>query len=291
MPKILVIGATGMLGRPVVRRLVKEGFSVRAMARNIDKAHKMLPKEVEIVFGDLTEVTHIISALEGVAAVYINLATDNPKVRFKPELHGTLNVIEALKNDREILISKLSTLGVGLGFNYGDWRDKRQAEEAIIQSGHPYLIFRASWFMESLPTFLRGDKFAIFGRQPHLWRWLAGDDYGLMLTYALKKGLKNRIFYAQGWINLRWDEVGKEFCRAYKPEAKIVHYPLFMVKLLSYFDPALISVYQLLCEMNAGPEKFMGEETWNELHRPEMTIADYVEYMRETGDIPDKSRK
>jgi len=36
--KIAFIGATGMLGQPVAKMLLEEGFQVRALVRDLDKA-------------------------------------------------------------------------------------------------------------------------------------------------------------------------------------------------------------------------------------------------------------
>ena len=52
MNPILVIGATGTVGRQVVSRLAATGIQVRAMARNPGLAR--LPPQVEVVRGDLT---------------------------------------------------------------------------------------------------------------------------------------------------------------------------------------------------------------------------------------------
>jgi len=49
---ILVIGATGMLGKPVAQQLKADGFNVRLLARNPEKAQKLLGAEYEIVKGE-----------------------------------------------------------------------------------------------------------------------------------------------------------------------------------------------------------------------------------------------
>jgi NAD(P)-dependent dehydrogenase (short-subunit alcohol dehydrogenase family) len=50
---ILVTGATGNVGRQVVRRLAAAGEPVRALTRHPDQA--ALPSDVEVAQGDLTE--------------------------------------------------------------------------------------------------------------------------------------------------------------------------------------------------------------------------------------------
>ncbi|MEV0586281.1 NAD(P)H-binding protein [Nonomuraea sp. NPDC050310] len=66
---ILVTGATGAVGRHVVRELLERGQQVRAMTRNPAKA--AFPAEVEVVQGDLTDLASFAAALEGVRAVHL----------------------------------------------------------------------------------------------------------------------------------------------------------------------------------------------------------------------------
>lgn len=52
---ILVAGATGGVGKRVVRRLVERGYQVRSLVRDADKARKILGDDVELVVGDITK--------------------------------------------------------------------------------------------------------------------------------------------------------------------------------------------------------------------------------------------
>ncbi|MDK9592996.1 NmrA family NAD(P)-binding protein [Propionibacterium freudenreichii] len=51
---ILVVGATGSVGRFVVAEALKQGYATRALVRNLDKA-KTLPEGALAVVGDLTD--------------------------------------------------------------------------------------------------------------------------------------------------------------------------------------------------------------------------------------------
>jgi uncharacterized protein YbjT (DUF2867 family) len=66
---ILVTGATGNVGRQVVKQLVESGAQVRAMTRNPATAN--LPDGVEVVQGDLTQPETIPSALAGVERAFL----------------------------------------------------------------------------------------------------------------------------------------------------------------------------------------------------------------------------
>lgn len=50
--KITVIGATGMIGTPVTKELVKAGFEVTAFVRSIENDKHIFPSGVNFVQGD-----------------------------------------------------------------------------------------------------------------------------------------------------------------------------------------------------------------------------------------------
>ena len=52
--RVLVLGATGTLGNPVVRSLVERDTAVRVLARSAEKAQQMFGSEVEVFEGNST---------------------------------------------------------------------------------------------------------------------------------------------------------------------------------------------------------------------------------------------
>ncbi|MCX2733587.1 NAD(P)H-binding protein [Saccharopolyspora sp. NFXS83] len=66
---VLVTGATGSIGRGVVRRLLAAGEQVRAVTRRPETAR--LPAEADVVAGDLADPGAFREALRGVRAVYL----------------------------------------------------------------------------------------------------------------------------------------------------------------------------------------------------------------------------
>ena len=47
---VLVVGATGSIGRLVVEEALRQGHAVRALVHTLDKARK-LPREAQVVIG------------------------------------------------------------------------------------------------------------------------------------------------------------------------------------------------------------------------------------------------
>ncbi|MGA4842234.1 SDR family oxidoreductase [Streptomyces sp. G45] len=65
----LVTGATGTVGREVVRELLERGHAVRALTR--DPATADLPAGAEAVRGDLTDPASLAPALDGVTGLHL----------------------------------------------------------------------------------------------------------------------------------------------------------------------------------------------------------------------------
>ncbi|GAA4531441.1 NmrA family NAD(P)-binding protein [Nonomuraea ferruginea] len=66
---ILVTGATGNVGRPLVERLLAAGHRVRALTR--DPARANLPEGARAVAGDLADAGSLAAAFEGVTAAHL----------------------------------------------------------------------------------------------------------------------------------------------------------------------------------------------------------------------------
>lgn len=99
----LVTGAAGFLGSNICAQLLERGERVRAFVLEGDKSAQYLPKEVEIVYGNLCDKTSLIPLFtvdEGVATVCIHVAsmvTVNPyyrKALLDVNVGGTANIID-----------------------------------------------------------------------------------------------------------------------------------------------------------------------------------------------------
>ena len=104
----LVTGAAGNLGGNICRQLLEKGERVRALVLPNDPTEKYLPKEIEIVHGDLLDVPSLeeffrtkeedeVYVIHCAAIVWEKMEM-NPKVR-AVNVDGTANIIEqCLKN-------------------------------------------------------------------------------------------------------------------------------------------------------------------------------------------------
>lgn len=67
---VLVIGGTGRVGRAIVPKLVVEGFSVRVLCRDIEKAKTFAELDgAELVLGDVGNMESLVTATAGCSTV------------------------------------------------------------------------------------------------------------------------------------------------------------------------------------------------------------------------------
>lgn len=106
----LVTGAAGFLGGEVCRQLIRRGEKVRAFVLKDDPAAKYVPKEAELIEGDLCDqesLERFFSVPEQVETIVLHIASIvtvdpeyNPKV-MEVNVGGTKNIIELCLRHKE----------------------------------------------------------------------------------------------------------------------------------------------------------------------------------------------
>jgi uncharacterized protein YbjT (DUF2867 family) len=148
---VLVVGATGSIGRLVVKEALRQGHSVRALARDGHKARRLFP-DAEIVVGDVSQADTLPAAVVGVdAIVFTHGSAGSAKAGAEQvDYGGVRNVLAALggRTDRVALMTAIGVTNRDGDYNREteahDW--KRRGERLVRLSGLPYTIVRPGWF-------------------------------------------------------------------------------------------------------------------------------------------------
>jgi uncharacterized protein YbjT (DUF2867 family) len=148
---VLVVGATGSIGRLVVDEAIRQGHKVRVLVRDLRRAGK-LPAGAQRVVGDLTRPDTLVAAVDGIDAIVFTHGADGGGKAGAEHVSygGVRNVLQALRG-RPARIALMTAIGVtnrtgsyNRSTEAHDW--KRRGERLLRASGLPYTIVRPGWF-------------------------------------------------------------------------------------------------------------------------------------------------
>jgi uncharacterized protein YbjT (DUF2867 family) len=198
---ILVVGATGLVGSEVCRRLAERGQKVRAFVRTTSdqqKVEALRSAGVELFFGDLKQPESLAVASRGVNAI-VSTATSTASRADGDSIEsvdgaGQMYLVEAAKAahiDRFVFVSFRRPMGVSIPLADA----KAHVEDAI--AGMNFTIIQASWFMEVWLGPHLGFDYAnatarIYGQGTSPISWVSSDDVAEMCVLALQNPAAER---------------------------------------------------------------------------------------------------
>ena len=150
-PLVLVVGATGALGRPVVRLLRERGVAVRALNRHPAQAADLAALGAELVQGDLIDPGSLRRACAGVTSVLACAHGILGRGRWRSEAvddKGHRSLIEAAREARVGRFVYVSGHGVRADHPIDFFRTKHRIEQVLAASGLEHAILRPTAFME-----------------------------------------------------------------------------------------------------------------------------------------------
>ncbi len=148
-PLILVTGATGKTGAPVVEQMLERGYKVRALVHRLDeRSARLAGLGAEIVPGDILDLQTVRAVMKGVGRVYFCFTPHSehlPMATANIAIAGRDEGIEALVNMSQI--SAREQADSPLAFQH--W----QAEQILDWAGIGASHIRPTFFAEDLYLF------------------------------------------------------------------------------------------------------------------------------------------
>lgn len=141
--RILVLGSTGNVGKPLVQSLVAAGEIVVAASRHPDLANSH--QNLQQVRFDFSDPSTFAPALENVDRVYFVA----PSGYLDSYTLATPFFDAAFASPRKFVLQTAD------GVQFFDQAPLRRLELRLEASGHPYVLLRPTWFMDNFRNFWR----------------------------------------------------------------------------------------------------------------------------------------
>ena len=286
--KIIFIGASGMLGKPVAKELINAGHDITLLARDSHKMQKIF-SNVKVAKGDVFDKESLLNSFQDTDIVYLNLSVDQSSKEKdpQPEREGVQNIIAVAKEKNVRRIAYLSSLiknyeGMN-GFHWWSFQVKQKAVDAVKSSGIAYTIFYPSTFMETLDhQMMKGNRIFLLGRSVAPMWFIASEDYARQVKRSFEiAGNENKEYNIQGPAPFNFEEAAKVFIENYRiKKLKLMKFPLGVIKFFGRFNQKMNYGVRICDALNNYPEKFESEMTWAELGRPETSLKDYAASFR-----------
>lgn len=191
---ILVTGATGTVGRPLIDLLLTQGAEVRAVTR--DPRAAALPDAVQVVEGDPSRPDTIAAALDGVTCVFLN-----PRAVGQDPDPGVISTattrLLSLARDRGAKrVVAMSALNVDHDLDEQPSRLRgeynKEVEAAVVASGMEWTALRSGYYAVNTITSWAGQIRAgdvVRGTYPEsAWAPLHERDLAAVAAHALLSG-------------------------------------------------------------------------------------------------------
>ena len=243
----LVTGATGGIGRRVVRLLRQREQSVRAFVRLSSRYSELEHRGAEIFIGDLLEEKDIQKASRGVQ--YIISAHGSDSDALSLDYRANIELIDQAKANGVEHFVFISVLGADRGYEDAPvFKAKRAVERYLQSSGLNYTILRPSGLASNLlplvERFRETGLYLLIGDRKNRTSIVSTDDLAKIVVDSVTvEGARNQILPVGGPEILLREDIPRIFGRIFNKQPVIINSPLFAIdglqSVLGLFNPQM----------------------------------------------------
>ena len=290
---ILVVGATGLLGKKTARLLLADGHQVRAMTRAVERASDLAQQGAEVVVGDLIDPDSLARACRGVDRVFAAAHSFLGKGQYRSEAvddRGHRALIDAARSQGVKRFVYTSIMGASPDHLIDFYRTKYAIEQYLHTSGLEHVILRPSAFMEWHAHIFNGKSVLEKGRTQLLGsgtkprNFVAASDVAQLAASALTApAIRHRIVEVGGPGNFTNNEVAELYARTARIEPRISHLPRALVGVLARIaqpiHPGISRVMRVLSLPDDAFSETFDPANW--LREHPMRLISLQEFVRE----------
>jgi uncharacterized protein YbjT (DUF2867 family) len=229
----LVTGATGGIGRRVVRLLREHQKSVRAFVRLTSRYSDLEHRGTDIFIGDLRQEKDIQKACRGVQYIISAHGSDGDALSL--DYRANIELIDQAKANGVQYFVFISVLGSDRGYEDAPvFKAKRAVERYLEDSGLNYTILRPSGLASNLlplaERFRETGVYLLIGDPKNRTSIVSTDDLAKMVVDSVTiEAARNQILAVGGPEILLREDIPKIFSRIFNKEPVLINPPLFII--------------------------------------------------------------
>jgi uncharacterized protein YbjT (DUF2867 family) len=229
----LVTGATGGIGRRVVRLLRTQDARVRAFVRLTSHYNELEHRGAELFIGDLREQRDIEKACRGVQYIISSHGSKGDALAL--DYRTNIELIDRAKTNGVKHFVFISVLGADRGYEDAPvFKAKREVERYLQLSGLNYTILRPSGLASNLLPLAEGFRntglYLLIGDRKNRTSIVSTDDLAKMAVDSVAiPAARNQILSVGSAEILTREDIPRIFGLIFNREAVIINPPLFLV--------------------------------------------------------------
>lgn len=230
----LVTGATGQIGRRVVRLLRERELPVRAFVRLTSRYGELENRGAELFIGDLREDRDIQKACKGVEYIISTHGSGSGNAQAL-DYRVNIDLIDQAKEQGVKHFVFISVLGSDRGYEDAPvFKAKRAVEKYLEASGLNYTILRPAGLSSNLLSlaeqFRQTGIYLLIGDPKNRTSIVSTDDLAQIAVDSVSvDGARNQIFPVGGPDVLKREDIPRIFSRIFNREPIIINPPLLVV--------------------------------------------------------------
>jgi uncharacterized protein YbjT (DUF2867 family) len=198
MKKVLIAGTTGYLGQHIVKEFKKQGFWIRALARNADKLESLSDYIDEEFIGEVTDPIFLRGVCNDLDIVFSSIGITKQKdnlTYMDVDYQGNKNLLEEAKKEG---VSKFIYISVFNAEKLGKLKGiqaKLRFTEDLKESGLNYLVVYPNGFFSDMLEYLQMAKKGrgyVFGSGEYKINPIHAEDLAEVCVNAVD-GAENEI--------------------------------------------------------------------------------------------------
>lgn len=236
MKKVLVTGATGYLGRYVIKELKKQGYWVRTLARNVKKLDDLKEHIDEVFEAEVTKPESLNGICDGIDVVISSIGITRQKdglTYMDVDYQGNKNLLDQAVENNVSKFIYVSVINAHLMKDLKGIQAKELFVDKLKESGLDYAVIRPTGFFSDMLEFLnmaKKGRVSLFGSGEDKINPIHGADLAEVCVKSMDK--QEKEINVGGPETFTFKEIAELAFKVLNKKAKISTLPIWMIRII-----------------------------------------------------------